>query len=223
MQRCLSPFAVQSCSDACLSAFFAPAAAAAGGVYFVEAGDTLTTFRGSFASHVAAWARERPPDRRADAGDRIRIPDAVSDAPAGHRGAPGSARSNSERVLQAICRDETVYHRGPRATPCSRSEPLFRRPRPPAAAQRHEEEGPPLIGQKIIVRKSGPRSHTVRRGETLSRIATRYGVPRPTPDEPTGRGQASPRDSGCSIVPCDPYAVAGSTPPPLGVPDSAAA
>ena len=73
------------------------------------------------------------------------------------------------------------------------------------------------IGQKIIVRKSAPRSHTVARGETLSRIAARYGV---TAAEIARLNRLDGDKIGAGqqllIEPCDPLAAAGSAPPPLG-------
>jgi len=125
---------------------------------------------------------------------------------------------SSDRVLQAACRNETVYHS------VARGETLS------AIATRYSTEIGSLlelnglkkrsrlsIGQKIIVRKSGPRSHTVARGETLAGIAARYGFEAAEiarlnrlDKETVAVGQR------LLIEPCDPYATAGSAPPPLG-------
>jgi peptidoglycan endopeptidase LytE len=129
---------------------------------------------------------------------------------------------SSERVLQALCRDETVYHA------IVKGDTLY------SLANRYGTDLEKLfqfnglrknsklsIGQRIIIRKSGPRTHTVRRGETLSRIAARYGFE----VEALRRLNQLQSDSVASgqqllIEPCDPYAAAGSSPPPLGGTDS---
>ena len=127
---------------------------------------------------------------------------------------------NSDRVLQAVCRDETVYHSVVRGDTLS------------SIASRYATELDNLlqlnglrksarlaIGQKIIVRKSGPRTHTVARGETLTRIASRYGIEAGEIAQ-LNRLDGNKIAAGQRLViePCDPYAAAGSVPPPLGGP-----
>jgi len=203
--------------------FSAPAPASAGGVYFVKAGDTLTGISRIFGVDLD---RIRELNRLATTdikpGDKIRIPDKSSKPapiaePSRHR------EVSSDRVLQAVCRDETVYHsiiKGDTLT---------------SIASRYATELDDLlhlnelrknsrlsIGQKILVRKSAPRTHTVGRGETLARIASRYGI---AADEIAllNRLDGKKINAGqrLQIEPCDPYAAAGSAPPPLGGPESA--
>jgi len=130
---------------------------------------------------------------------------------------------SSDRVLQALCRQETVYHA------IARGDTLY------SLAIRYDTELDSLlrlndlrkntrlsIGRKIIVRKSGPRTHTVNRGETLSRIASRFGV---EVDTIVRLNQLQGTNIGAGqqlrIDQCEPYATAGSSPPPLGGRDSA--
>ena len=147
-------------------------------------------------------------------GDRIRIPDTPpKPAPVVEVSRPREV--SSDRVLQAVCRDETVYHSVVKGDTLS------------SIASRYATELDNLlqlnglrksarlaIGQKIVVRKSGPRTHTVARGETLTRIASRYGIA-------AGEIALLNRLDGNKIAagqrlviePCDPYAAAGSVPP----------
>lgn len=200
-------------------AFSAPAPAAAEGVYFVKSGDTLTGISRLFGVSVGR-IQEVNHLRSADIspGDRIRIPAKPKSVVEISR----AREVSSDRVLQAVCREETVYHSVVRGDTLS------------SIASRYATELNSLlelnglrksarlaIGQKIVVRKSGPRTHMVARGETLTRIASRYRVE-------VGEIALLNRLDGSKIAagqrlviePCDPYAVAGSTPPPLGGPGS---
>jgi LysM repeat protein len=213
----------------CLAAFVisSPVPASAGGIYFVQAGDTLTDISRMFGVPIG---RMRAANHLITAdikpGDRLRIPDVApepkpivtvaipSEASAGRvlpavsskpdplfeqapsrelgtdplplalatnpdslTGIPQRREVSSERVLQALCRDETVYHA------IVKGDTLY------SLAIRYATELEKLlqlnglrknsrlsIGQRIVVRKSGPRTHTVDRRETLARIASRYGI-----------------------------------------------
>ena len=128
---------------------------------------------------------------------------------------------DSDRVLKAVRRDETVYHSVNRGDTLS------------SIAGRYGTDLDNLlqlnglrktshhsIGQKILVRKSGPHTHTVARGETLTRIASRYGVD-------AGEivrlnhleGKKLVAGQRLQIELSDPYATAGSAPPSLDGPD----
>jgi peptidoglycan endopeptidase LytE len=200
-----------------------PAPAAAGGVYFAKEGDTLPGISALFGVEVQ---RLREANHLADAavkpGDKLRIPDRPVVTPR----VAADARSRdaaAERVARAICREETVYHT------VAAGDTLF------AIARRYDTSVDGLlqlnslrkrarlsIGQKILVRRTGPRSHTVHRGETLHRIALRYRLP----VSELARlnhldGETIVAGQRLQIEPCDPYAAAGSAPPPLGGPASA--
>ena len=201
----------------------APVPASAGGVYFVKEGDTIAGISGLFGVDPNGIREtNRLGSAEVAPGDRIRIPDKMV-APEPPAEATRHHEVSPDRVLQALCRDETVYHT------VSRGETLS------SIASRYSTELDSLlqlnglrkrsrlsIGQKIVVRKSGPRSHTVVRGETLARIATRYGV---DADEIVRLnnldGSKVAAGQRLVIEPCDPYAVAGSAPPPLHGPDPA--
>jgi peptidoglycan endopeptidase LytE len=191
-------------------------------VYFVKAGDTLTGISRLFGVAVDR-IREVNDLRSADIspGDRIRIPDAPSKPdPVVEVSRPREV--SSDRVLQAVCRDETVYHSVVRGDTLS------------SIASRYDTELDNLlqlnglrksarlaIGQKIIVRKSGPRTHTVARGETLTRIASHYGIGAAEIALLNSlEGNKITAGQRLVIEPCDPYAAAGSVPPPLGGPGS---
>ena len=198
--------------------FSGSAPASAGGVYFVKSGDTLTGISRLFGVAVDR-IQEANQLQTADIspGDRIRIPDAPPKPdPVVDVSRPRGV--SPDRVLQAVCRDETVYHSVVRGDTLS------------SIASRYDTELDNLlqlngmrrsarlaIGQKIVVRKSGPRAHTVARGETLTRIASRYGIE-------AGEIALFNRLDGDNIAvgqrlviePCDPYAAAGSVPPSLG-------
>lgn len=223
--------------------FSAPAPAAAGGVYFVKPGDTLTGISQLFgvpADRIRKTNRLGAGDVRP--GDRVRIPDIVSKSDP----LPEVSRQrdvivvpvppvltpkpeplvvlsqrhevSSDRVLQALCRDETVYHA------IVKGDTLY------SLSIRYATELNSLlklnglrknarlsIGQKILVRKSGPRTHTVGRGETLFRIASRYGVETDVIVRLNQlKGTKLSAGQQLLIEPCDPYMTAGSAPPPLG-------
>ncbi len=203
--------------------FSAPAPAAAAGVYFVKAGDTLSSISRVFGVKVDS-IRELNRLRTDDLspGDKLRLPDAAP-APAPIADAAPRRGVSSERVLQAVCREETVYHTVARGDTLSSIANRFSTELDRLLQLNGMRKTARLsIGQKIIVRKSGPRSHTVARGETLSRIAARYGVPAGEIAR-LNRLEKSKLAVGQQLViePCDPYASAGSAPPPLDGPDSA--
>jgi cell wall-associated NlpC family hydrolase len=203
-------------------ALSAPAPAGAAGVYLVEPGDTLSAISRLFevgvdqiieANHLASAA--------ISPGDRLRIPDP---APNAVTAAETSQHREvaADRVLQAVCHEEKVYHS------VVRGDTLF------SIAGRYGTDVDRLvqlnglrkkdrlaIGQRILVRKSGPRSHTVARGETLSRIARLYRI---DVDEISRLNRLEQHTivpgQHLLIEPCDPIAVAGSAPPPLGGRDS---
>lgn len=180
-----------------------PGTASAAGVYFVKEGDTL--FRISRTFNVDVERLRRVNGLRTDElkpGDRIRIPDPVAavrpaespapvplltitpsaddavpaplpEAPV----SPAPAPALRAKVDRLLCREERVYHRiakGDTLTAVSRRygvplEDLF-------SLNGLGKRSRLSIGQKVLVRRSGPRTHVVRRGETLSRIAARTGV-----------------------------------------------
>jgi peptidoglycan DL-endopeptidase LytE len=199
-----------------------PSPAAAGGVYFVKEGDTLSKI--SLIFGVDAEALRETNHLQSSAvkpGDRIRIPDISIEPKVLSEGARHQD-FDPDRVLQTICRDETVYHTVAKGDTLS------------SIARRYEVEIEALlrlnemnkraklsIGQRILVRRSGPRSHTVARGETLFRIASRYRI---GVDDLARLNQLDGEriTPGQRLVlePCDPYAAAGSAPPPLGGPDA---
>jgi cell wall-associated NlpC family hydrolase len=217
-----------------------PAPSFAGGVYFVKPGDTLSRISRLFGVGVDKIVAENHLDSAAvKAGDKLRIPTfkafveanapleppavvasrkAVAPVEIPAADVVGHREVAPDRMLQALCREETVYHS------IVRGETLS------AIATRYSTEIDSLlqlnglkkrsrlsIGQKIIVRKSGPHSHTVARGETLADIAARYGF------EAAELARLNHLDGekvavGMQLLiqPCDPYATAGSAPPPLG-------
>jgi peptidoglycan endopeptidase LytE len=192
----------------------------AGGVYFVKDGDTLAGISRIFGVDVESLRRtNRLKTADVKTGDRLRIPD----RPLEPKPFPESVRhreTSSDRVLQTICREEKVYHaavRGDTLSSIARRyavelEDLLR-------LNELSERSKLSIGQRILVRRSGPRSHTVGRGETLYRIATRYRVP----VEELSRlnrldGDRITPGQRLVLEPCDPYAAAGSAPPPLAGP-----
>jgi cell wall-associated NlpC family hydrolase len=193
-------------------------------VYFAKPGDTLSGISRLFGVDVDA-IREMNRLRSADiaAGARIRIPD--KPAKPGRVAEVSRHREvTSDRVLQAVCRDETVYHAVVKGDTLS------------SIASRYDSELGNLlhlnglrksarlaIGQRLLVRRSGPRTHTVVRGETLNRIATRYAIAAAEIVR-LNRLDGTKLAAGQRLLiePCDPYAAAGSAPPPLGGPDPAA-
>jgi len=228
--------------------FSTPVPAAAGGVYFVKSGDTLAGISRLFSVDID---RVRELNRLDTAeikpGARIRIPDVApqpnpvaavtklrqADSDQVPLTLPAKPdllvevaqrrEVSSKRVLQALCRDETVYHT------IVKGDTLY------SIAIRYATDLQNLlqlnelqksarlsIGQMIVVRKNGPRAHAVRRGETLSRIAARYGL-----DVDALRllnhldGDKIAAGQQLLIEPCDPYAAAGGAPPSLSGPDSA--
>jgi cell wall-associated NlpC family hydrolase len=193
-----------------------PSAAPAAGVYFVKEGDTLSKISRVFGVDVTdIRATNGLTDDDIAPGDRLRIPDAAPEPlrPA----AVAAGRDGADRVQQAICRDETVYHT------VARGDTLF------AIGRRYGTGVDELlqlngfrkrtrlsIGQRVVVRRSAPHSHTVTRGDTLARIAKRYGVPAAQITRLNSLdGATLVAGQTLQIEPCDPYAAAGSAPPPL--------
>lgn len=212
--------------------------ARASGVYFVKSGDTLAGI-----SQVFGVSVERIVElNRLDApsvvqGDKIRIPDPLTQSsrqseaalqPPAARGegqqtqpAPEAASRlsvDSDRILhQAVCRDERVYH------PVSKGETLSSISRKYSARledllrlNRLTRRSRLSIGQLVLVRRSGPRTHTVLTGDTLAGIASSYGVA--TADLVRLNqldGQAIAVDQQLLLETCDPLASAGTVPPPL--------
>jgi cell wall-associated NlpC family hydrolase len=226
---------VRAASWAALLTVAAVTPALAGGVYFVKDGDTLSEVARLFRTDV-----ERLSDlnhlggSEIRVGQKLRIPDpaprpVITQAPQAPASTPASAPAtrrhdaDAERVQQALCREETVYHT------VAAGDTLF------AISRRYGTDVGDLlrlnglkrrsrlaIGQKILVRRSGPRTHTVAAGDTLYRLARRYHVP----ESDLVRlnhldGAALDLGQRLLVEPCDPYAAAGAVPPPLGGPATA--
>jgi cell wall-associated NlpC family hydrolase len=207
-----------------LLAISAPRATHAGGVYFVKEGDTLAGISRVFgvapeklrgANNFKA-AEVKP-------GDRLRIPDGQL-AVQPRIEAVRHQDPGADLLLQAICREEKVYHSVARGDTLS------------SIARRYSVQLADLlrlndlgrrsklaVGQKVLVRQSGPRSLTVAGGETLSDISARSGLP---VDEIVRlnqlEGERIASGQRLYLEPCDPYAAAGSAPPPLKVPEASA-
>jgi cell wall-associated NlpC family hydrolase len=210
----------------------------AGGVYFVKPGDTLSRISRLFGVGVdQIVAENRLASPALQPGDKLRIPEGprkafvelsalaepTAAAPSRNEAAAGDSpvaerhELAPDRMLQALCREETVYHTVVRGETLS------------AIATRYSTEIGSLlqlnglkkrsrlsIGQKIVVRKSGPRSHAVARGETLADIAARYGFEAAELARLNHLdGESLTVGQRLLIQPCDPYATAGSAPPPL--------
>lgn len=212
---------------ALLALLAVPQPVSAGGVYFVKEGDSLARIGRVFGVLPDAIrdANGLVGDRIA-AGDRLRIPDPVAPASSREGGAVEPRAQvprrgvDAERVRQAVCREETVYHAvvgGDTLT---------------AIARRYQTSVDELqrlnnlrsrsrlsIGQRILVRRSGPRTYVVRRGDSLSRIAERQRV-----SVADVRRFNALEGDGLSVgqrlvlEPCDRLAAAGSVPPPLAGP-----
>ena len=202
-----------------------PNAALAGGVYFVKEGDTLTRVGRVFGLSAEAIRAANPlVGERIAPGDRLRIPDPIAPS-AAKQPAAVEARDavprhgiDPDRVRQALCREETVYHA------VAKGETLT------AIARRYQATVDELrqlnnlrprarlsIGQRLLVRRSGPRTHVVRRGETLGRIAERHRISVAALRRLNGlEGDALATGLRLVIEPCDALAAAGSVPPPLG-------
>jgi cell wall-associated NlpC family hydrolase len=200
----------------------APYPASAGGVYFVKEGDTLSRIARVFGVAVDDIRAANPlaGDRIAP-GDRLRIPDAAT-SPAAKT--PPSAEATAPRhdvdpgrVRQALCREETVYHAVAKGETLTA---IARRYRTSVDELRHlnklSARARLSIGQRILVRRSGPRTHVVGRGETLRRIAERYRLSVAQIKLLNGLdSDALVAGQRLTIEPCDPLAAAGSMPPPL--------
>ena len=202
----------------------APPAALAGGVYFVKDGDTLSRIGRTFGVGAEAIrAENRLASDRVAVGDRLRIPDRVASPPAGGasaapvRDAAPRGGVDPERVRQALCREETVYHAVVRGDTLTAIASRYRTTVDELQQLNNLRSRSRLsIGQRIVVRRSGPRTHVVRRGDSLTRIAQRHRVPvadlRRLNDI---EGDALAVGQRLLIEPCDRLAAAGSAPPPL--------
>jgi LysM repeat protein len=127
-----------------------------------------------------------------------------------------------ERMRQALCREETVYHK------VAKGDTLA------AIGRRYDVAVDDLlrlnglklrsrlsIGQRLVVRRTGPRTHVARRGETFSKVAARHALPVERLVELNG-GVPRTLVAGERLLleECDRLAAAGSAPPPLAVDDS---
>lgn len=212
-----------------LALFGTPAKARAGGVYFVKEGDTLARIGRIFGVDAdAIRTANRLGSDRIAIGDRLRIPDPVARPTAKQVAAPETREPaarhavDPERVRQALCREETVYHAVVKGDTLT------------AIARRYQttvEELQQLnnlrsrarlsIGQRIVVRKSGPRAYIVRRGDSLGRISDRYHISLAELRRLNAlEGDALAVGQRLTIEPCDRLAAAGSAPPPLSRPMS---
>lgn len=190
-----------------------PAAASAGGVYFVKEGDTLYRIARVFGVDVDRLSRVNGiAGSDIKPGDRIRIPDPVAAsasrreasrvsappappapaapaAPAAEAATPTpvplatlgppptpfpEGRSEVDRLL---CREERVYHRVVKGDTLAAIGRLYDVPLDDLfSLNRLSRRSRLSIGQQVLVRRSGPRTHVVRRGETLKSIAASSGV-----------------------------------------------
>lgn len=202
-----------------IPALAAPASSQAGGVYFVKENDTLYSISRLFGTNVDLLRQtNKLTGTTIKPGDRLRIPD----KPALPRSTavsaiPGSSE-NTDRVRQTVCREETVYHT------VARGETLS------SISRRYETTVKNLlrlnalrtrsrlaIGQRVVVRRSSPRTHVVRTGDDLAKIAANQQV---TVDDlrrlNNFEGERLKVGQRLLLEPCDRLAAAGGTPPPLG-------
>jgi cell wall-associated NlpC family hydrolase len=202
----------------------------AGGVYFVKEGDTLLKVSRLFGTDIEALrAVNRLKGSSIHPGDRLRIPDpppgkastSFADAPAASPAVAASGLSHApDPIRQAFCREEHVYHvvvKGDNLSNIARRytttvDELV-------TLNRLQSRSRLSVGQKLLVRRSGPRAHTVRRGDTLGKIAARYSVA--ATELQALNGLESDRlavGQRLILEPCDRIAAAGSQPPPLDAP-----
>jgi cell wall-associated NlpC family hydrolase len=202
----------------------APAPSFAGGVYFVKEGDTLARIGRIFGVGAEAIrSANRLASDRIAIGDRLRIPDPVAPPVPAETVAAGTREEaprhtvDPERVRQAFCREETVYHA------VAKGDTLT------AIARRYQTSVDELqqlnnlrsrsrlsIGQRIVVRRSGPRTYVVRRGDSLGKIAERSRVSVADLRRFNGvQGDVLAGGQRLVLEPCDVLAAAGGVPPPL--------
>jgi cell wall-associated NlpC family hydrolase len=208
------------CAATAVGCLLLAPAAHAGGVYFVKPGDTLARISRIFDTTPDRLMEANGlADSRLAIGDRLHIPD----PPAGETAAAPPHRDvDPQKVQQALCRTETVYHAVAKGDTLS------------AIGRRYDVSVDDLlelnnlrlrsrlaIGQRLIVRRTGPRTHVVRRGESLWKIAARYRITEDKLRSLNG-GDALAIAPGDRLLlePCDRLAAAGSVPPPLAVEDS---
>ncbi len=202
--------------------------AAAGGVYFVKDGDTLYSISRVFKTTPEAIRELNAlSGTRIAPGDRLRMPAATEEPWFSATLPPPPAMKSEdlprhavdpERVRQALCREETVYHTVVKGDTLSAVSRRYDVPLESLLGlNRIRSRSRLSIGQKLIVRRTGPRSHVVRRGDTYRKIAARYGVEvaelqrlNGTDDTALAIGQR------LVLEPCDRLAAAGSAPPPFG-------
>jgi cell wall-associated NlpC family hydrolase len=220
---CVRPGRKRIAACAFFLALSATSAAHAGGVYFVKEGDTLSSVSRLFGVTAARLRAENAlASTDLHPGDRLHIPDAPAPAVVATpvpvpEASVELATIAPARLRDALCREERVYHT------VAKGDTLA------AIARRYDTELDDLfklnglrktsrlsIGQKVVVRRSGPRTHTVRRGETLARVAARYRITAADlaalnrlPDTKLAVGQRLLLES------CDPVAAAGTAPPSL--------
>lgn len=232
-------FIAGACGWVLFLALAQPSSAIAGGVYFVKEGDTLSGISRIFGVSVMRMVElNHLTSTDVKPGDRIRMPDRIPPPVAPARTAPPSPmasakhvdpnpapppedaahhRVDADRILRALCRDENVYHSVAKGDTLS------------AVARRYSTGLDDLLrlnqlskrsrlslGQKILVRRSGPRTHTVVSGDTLTGIASRNNLRvedlvrlNRLDDHRISVGQRLITEE------CDILAAAGSAPPPL--------
>lgn len=194
-----------------------PPRTVAAGVYFVKQGDTLTGIARIFNVDVRGIQEaNRLSGAAIKPGDRLRIPDQSAEPPL-PVAEPHAAEPDADRVLKAVCREETVYHTVAKGDTLSAIGRRYGASvRDLIALNGLRRQARLAIGQRVLVRRSGPRTHLVRRGDTLHRLATRYGVPAADLARLNGLADDAIRvGQRLQIEPCDPYAAAGTAPPPL--------
>lgn len=203
-----------------------PTPALAGGVYFVKDGDTLASVARTFGVDVCRLrATNHLKDSTIRPGNRLRIPDRIPAVAS--RPSPGLPKITPPAlgpqapavgpIRQALCREERVYHAVVKGDNLSALARRYATTVDDLVALNSLRSRSRLsVGQKLLVRRSGPRTHTVQRGETLGQIAQRYRLS--TAKLQTLNGLGSDRlavGQRILLEPCDRFAAAGSQPPPL--------
>jgi len=216
------------CAFAVTAAGVSPAHA--GGVYFVKAGDTLRSVSRIFGVEVDRLrAANRLKGSAIHPGDRLRIPDPLPGdtsrpTAVAPKVAPAPAAASqavaADPIRQAFCREEHVYHAVAKGENLSMIARRYATTVDDLVTLNSLQSRSRLsIGQKILVRRSGPRSHTVRRGDTLGHIAARYRIPASELQALNGLdGDRLAAGQRLVLEPCDRLAAAGSQPPPLEAP-----
>jgi cell wall-associated NlpC family hydrolase len=193
--------------------------ARAGGVYFVKEGDTLSSIGRVFAVTPAQiMAANGLADAALGVGDRLRIPEA-STVPAPRPAPAARAAATDARVRELVCREEKVYHEVAKGDTLAAISRRYSAPLDDLLRLNSLRRTSRLaIGQRILVRRSGPQTHVVRRGETLRSIALRSRVPLPELRRLNQLdGDRLAPGQRLQLEPCEQFAVAGGvpTPPPV--------